>query len=299
MDELNTLADAGTEPVESLQDDNAADDTYWDPDDDLDTPEVAEPAATDEGTEESVTEEAEEAPEEQPAQIVLPDGTQVPLEEVTKGYLRQADYTRKVTEVASQRKALEADLQLVEGITNTFIDHLTKMVPAMPDPAMALRDPTGYVRAKAQYDAAMAQVQQLIEIGKQPKQIGEKLNTADMQAKIAAENAALAEKIPTVATPEGRRKFMESAAEAAQNAGFSMDDLQGVSDHRLFVLAHWANEGLKAAKARETAKAKVANVPPAAPRKPGQPAQANRNADAMRKLARSGSIKDALRIDFD
>lgn len=297
MDELNTPAEAGTEPVEALQDDTAEESwDYFDPDEDTEAP--AE-AATDEGTEESVTEEAEEAPEEQPAQIVLPDGTQVPLEEVTKGYLRQADYTRKVTEVASQRKALEADLQLVEGITNTFIDHLTKMVPAMPDPAMALRDPTGYVRAKAQYDAAMAQVQQLIEIGKQPKQIGEKLNTADMQATIAAENAALAEKIPTVATPEGRRKFMESAAEAAQNAGFSMDDLQGVTDHRLFVLAHWANEGLKAAKARETAKAKVANVPPAAPRKPGQPAQANRNADAMRKLARSGSIKDALRIDFD
>lgn len=297
MDELNTPAEAGTEPVEALQDDTAEESwDYFDPDEDTEAP--AE-AATDEGTEESVTEEAEEAPEEQPAQIVLPDGTQVPLEEVTKGYLRQADYTRKVTEVASQRKALEADLQLVEGITNTFIDHLTKMVPAMPDPAMALRDPTGYVRAKAQYDAAMAQVQQLIEIGKQPKQIGEKLNTADMQATIAAENAALAEKIPTVATPEGRRKFMESAAEAAQNAGFSMDDLQGVTDHRLFVLAHWANEGLKAAKARETAKAKVANVPPAAPRKPGQPAQANRNADAMRKLARSGSIEDALLIDFD
>lgn len=295
-DETDTLPSGGTESVNPENDTAEESWDYFDPDEDTEAP--AE-VATDEGTEESASEEAEEPAAEQPAQIVLPDGTQVPLEEVTRGYLRQADYTRKVTEVATQRKALEADLQLVEGITQTFIDHLTKMVPAMPDPAMALRDPNGYVRAKAQYDAAMAQVQQLIEIGKQPKQIGEKLSQADMQAQIAAENAALAEKIPTVATPEGRRKFMESAAEAAQSAGFSMDDLQGVTDHRLFVLAHWANEGLKAAKARETAKAKVANVPPAAPRKPGQPAQANRNADAMRKLARSGSIRDALKVDWD
>jgi hypothetical protein len=296
-DETDTLPQGGTESV-TPESDTAEDNwDYFDPDEDTEAP--AE-AATDEGTEESVAEEAEE-PEAagQPAQIDLPDGTKVTLDEAVKGYLRQSDYTRKVTEVASQRKALEADLQVVEGITQTFIDHLTKMVPAMPDPAMALRDPNGYVRAKAQYDAAMAQVQQLIEIGKQPKQIGEKLSQSDMQAKIAAENAALAEKIPTVATPEGRRKFMESAAEAAQSAGFSMEDLQGVSDHRLFVLAHWANEGLKAAKARETAKAKVANVPPAAPRKPGQPAQANRNADAMRKLARSGSIRDALKVDWE
>lgn len=296
-DETDTLPPGGTESVTPESD--TAEDAwdYFDPDEDTEAP---ADAATDEGTEESASEEAEE-PEaaEQPAQIDLPDGTKVTLDEAVKGYLRQSDYTRKVTEVASQRKALEADLQLVEGITQTFIDHLTKMVPAMPDPAMALRDPNGYVRAKAQYDAAMAQVQQLVEIGKQPKQIGEKLSQADMQAKIAAENAALAEKIPTVATPEGRRKFMESAAEAAQSAGFSMDDLQGVTDHRLFVLAHWANEGMKAAKARETAKAKVANVPPAAPRKPGQPVQANRNADAMRKLARSGSIRDAMRVDWE
>jgi hypothetical protein len=297
-DETDTPLDSGTESVTPENDNADPEWNYFDPDED--TEEAQETAATDEGTEEPAAEEAEDPAAEQPAQIVLPDGTQVTIEEVTKGYLRQADYTRKVTEVASQRKALEADLQLVEGITQTFIDHLTKMVPAMPDPAMALRDPTGYVRAKAQYDAAMAQVQQLIELGKQPKQIGEKLSQADMQTKIAAENALLVEKIPTAATPEGRRKFMESAAEAAQTAGFSMDDLQGVTDHRLFVLAHWANEGLKAAKARETAKAKVANVPPAAPRKPGQPAQqGNRNADAMRKLARSGSIRDAMRVDWE
>ena len=78
-----------------------------------------------------------------------------------------------------------------------------------------------------------------------------------------------------------------------------MDELSGVTDHRMFALAHWANEGMKAAKAREAAKAKVANVPPSAPRKPGQPAQASRNTDAMRKLARSGSIRDAVKVDWE
>lgn len=297
MDPDETDTPQGTESVKPESDTAEDNWDYFDPDEDTEAPEEA---ATDEGTEESApTEETDETAAEPAAQIVLPDGTQVSIEEVTKGYLRQSDYTRKATELASTRKALEADLQLVEGITQTFIDHLTKMVPAPPDPAMALRNPNGYVAAKAQYEAAMAQVQQLIEIGKQPKQITDKLGQADMQAQIAAENAALAEKIPTVATPEGRRKFMESAAEAAQQAGFSMDDLQGVSDHRLFVLAHWANEGLKAARARETAKAKVANVPPSTPRKPGQPANAPRSAEAMRKLTRSGSIRDAMRVDWE
>ena len=295
MDELNTLADAGTEPVETHEDDTAPEWDYFDPDED--TEETPEAAATDDGTEEPA--EPEEAEPEAPAQISLPDGTQVTLDEAVKGYLRQADYTRKAQEVSQKRQALEADLQIVSGITEAFIDHLTKMVPPSPDPAMALRDPTGYVRAKATYDAAMAQVQQLIEIGKKPKEIGDKLNATDKQSLVAQENALLAERFPVVATPQGRQKFFESAASAAQELGFSMDELGGVTDHRMFALAHWANVGLQAAKARETAKAKVANVPPSTPRKPGQPAQANRNTDAMRKLARSGSIRDAVKVDWE
>lgn len=295
MDELNTPADAGTEPVETHEDDTAPEWDYFDPDED--TEETPEAAATDDGTEEPA--EPEEAEPEAPAQISLPDGTQVTLDEAVKGYLRQADYTRKAQEVSQKRQALEADLQVVSGITEAFIDHLTKMVPQSPDPAMALRDPNGYVRAKATYDAAMAQVQQLIEIGKKPKEIGDKLSATDKQSLVAQENALLAERFPTITQPEGRKRFFESAATAAQELGFSMDELSGVTDHRMFALAHWANEGLKAAKARETAKAKVANVPPSTPRKPGQPAQANRNTEAMRKLARSGSIRDAVKVDWE
>lgn len=300
MDELNNSAVAETEAVKTTETENASDWDYYDPEEDQDNVEAQEPEATDEAGEEvAEVEEDEATAEEKTALLKLPDGTEISLDEAANGYLRQSDYSRKTQEVAGLRKSLEADLQIVSGITEAFIDHLTKMVPPSPDPAMALRDPTGYVRAKATYDAAMAQVQQLIEIGKKPKEIGDKLSVADKQSLVAQENALLAERFPVVATPQGRQKFFESAATAAQELGFSMDELSGVTDHRMFALAHWANEGLKAAKARETAKAKVANVPPSTPRKPGQPAQANRNTDAMRKLARSGSIRDAMRVDWE
>lgn len=300
MDELNNPALAGTEAVATTESDNTAEWDFYDPEEDQDNVEAQEPEVTDEAGEEVAEVEEEEATaEEKTALLKLPDGTEISLDEAANGYLRQSDYSRKTQEVAGLRKSLEADLQLVSGITEAFIDHLTKMVPQSPDPAMALRDPNGYVRAKAQYDAAMAQVQQLIELGKKPKEIGEKLSAADKQALVAQENALLAERFPVVATPQGRQKFFENAASAAQELGFTMDELSGVTDHRMFALAHWANEGLKAAKAREAAKAKVANVPPATPRKPGQPAQVNRNTEAMRKLARSGSIRDAVKIDWE
>lgn len=290
-DETDTTPDEDvTDSVAPTEDENAEPTTYWDPDED--TPEEEAGEATDEAAEEV-------APEEKPATVKLADGSEVTLDEVTKGYLRQSDYTRKTQELVQKRTALEADLQRIEGITQAFIDHLSGMVPALPDPSMAMRDPNGYVRQKAQHDAAMAQVQKLIEMGSTPKEIKSSFSEEDRKAKAAEENAKLADRFPQTVTGPGREKFFSAAAEAAQEAGFTMDDLNGVTDHRLFVLAHWANEGIKAAKARETAKAKVANVPPATPRRPGQPAQPVRNADAMRKLAKSGSIRDALKVNWE
>lgn len=294
-DETDTASFDATDNVNPTEYDNAEPTTYYDPDEDQDTVNEEAVEATDEAESEEV---AEEPKPEAPVLVKLPDGTEAPLEEVTKGYLRQADYTRKSQEIAQTRKALESDLQRIEGITQAFVDHLSGMVPAQPDPALALRDPNAYVRQKAQYDAAMAQVQKLIELGSQPKQIKEALESKDTQERLAQENAMLAERFPQVATREGRQKFFASAAEAATAAGFSMDELQGITDHRLFALAHWASEGMKAAKARETAKAKVANVPPAAPRKPGQPAQTNRSAEAMRKFKAEPTLRNAAKLDW-
>lgn len=295
-DELNNPSDEGTEPVIPTEDDNAEPTTYWDPDEDQDTPDEDAGEATDEAASEEA--ETEDAKPEAPVMVKLPDGTELPMDEVAKGYLRQQDFTRKTQEIAERRKALESDLQRIEGITQAFVDHLSSMVPAQPDSALALRDPNAYVRQKAQYDAAIAQVQKLIELGSQPKQIKEALEGKDTAERLAMENQRLVERFPQAATPEGRQKFFAAAADAAQAVGFSMDDLKGISDHRLFALAHWANEGMKAAKARETAKAKVANVPPAAPRKPGQPAQTNRNVEAMRKFKAQPTLRNAAKLDW-
>lgn len=303
-DEPKTLPDVGgTDNVTPSENDTPDTYDYWDPEDDQDTPEIEEDAGTDEVVTEEpeATEEvAEETEAEIPAAtVVLKDGTKVTHDELVKGYYRQADYTRDKQALSNEKRTLAENASRIEGITNAFVDHLASMLPPEPDTALALRDPNAYTRQKVVYEAALAQIQKLAELGTEPKQIKDGLAQQDTQALVADENRKLSERFPEVATPEGREKFFTSAADAAQEAGFSMEDLNGVKDHRLFTLAYWANEGMKAAKARETAKAKVANVPPATLRKPGQTGQPVQNADAMRKLARSGSIRDALKVDWD
>ena len=195
MDELNNLASAGTDSVEPHEDDNAEPTTYWDPEDDepQDTPEDGTPEpATDEGAEEEPAEPEEpEAPKPDPVTLTLPDGTQISADEAAKGYLRQADYTRKSQELAQQRQAAQADLQRIQGITEAITDHLTSLIPPAPDTALAMTNPQAYVAQKAQHDAAVAKVRELIEVGGKPKQIQDAWTAEQRQTVLAQENADL------------------------------------------------------------------------------------------------------------
>lgn len=306
--ETDTLPDGRTDNATLSDSDTPETWDYYDPDEDQDTVE-ADAEGTDEGPDEGDnTQEAEDQPDEaeeaeksdEPVLVTLDGGAQVTLDDLKKGYLRQADYTRKAQELSNRRSALEADVQRLEGITQAFIDHLSSMIPAEPSPALALTDPNRYTAQKAQYDAAVAQVQKLIEIGSKPKEIRDALAQTDHRARIEAENQSLAAMFPKTATPKGREEFFRDVSQVAAEIGFTEQEIRSVVDHRVFALAHWAKIGMEAEKARGKAREKVEKAPPATPRKPGQTAaRANRNAEAMRKLARSGSIRDAMAVDWE
>lgn len=310
----NLPDEGGTGADQTSEDDTASITDYWEPgdDDEPDTPEAEVEDATDEGEAEAEgqpddAQEVEPEPAaEEPAyadetsKVKLADGTEVSVADLIQGRMLQADYSRKTNAVAEQRKAVEADAQRIEQITSAFIDHLSSMIPDDPPHSLALTDPGAYTRKKAQHDAAVAQVQKLIEIGGQPKQITDAMSAEDQREALAEENRRLVSMFPETGTQDGRQRFWGEASQAAMDLGFSAEELNSISDHRLVALAHWARKGMAADKAKAEAKAKVAKAPPATPQKPGQGAnRGNGNAEAMRKLARSGSFKDAMAVDFD
>lgn len=281
--------DTGTEPDETQAPDTDELTTYYDPDDDLDTVESGDEASTEDGEELAV----------EPVDQQKADYAQKSQELDTARKSMQADYTRKSQELATARKAMEANLQRFEGIQESFVTHLSGMIPAEPNPALALSNPNAYTAQKAQYDAALVQVQKLVDMGQAPRQIKDAMTAEHKSQLIADENARLSDMFPEVATQQGRQKFFTRAAEAAQEMGFPLSELNTVTDHRMFALAHYAKIGMEAMKSRTEAKAKAAAAPPVTPRKPGQTAQVTGNRDAMKRLARSGSIRDAVKIDWD
>ena len=298
-----------TDNATPSDDDTAADFDYFDPDEDQDTEEAEAPDAPDDEEEGETEGEAEEAePEEAPvvyadetAKVKLADGTEVTVAELTQSRMRQSDYTRKTQELANERKTVQADVERMQRITTAFVDHITALVPDAPPASLALSNPDKYVAAKAQHEAAMEQVQQLIKMGDAPKEIGAALSEADTKKQLQEANQRLIEMFPETAGGATREAFFNGVQSVANDLGFSNAELSSIRDPRIFALAHWAQKGMAADKAKATAKAKVAAAPPATPRKPGQGArQANGvSAAASKRLDKTGSIHDAVNIDFE
>jgi regulator of replication initiation timing len=162
-----------------------------------------------------------------------------------------------------------------------------------------MTDPGKYVADKAMHDAMMAQVAAVIEQAQAPKEAVNTLTQEQRAELLQSENAKLAEAFPQTAKPETRKKFFDDVTRVASELGYSQADLEGVTDHRMFKLAYYAKLGMDAEKAKAKAAQKVAKVPPMAQQKRQAPAQVRANQDAMKRLAKTGSIHDAMAIDFE
>lgn len=319
-DETNDFADeAEIDRVEPSDSDDSQDWNYYDPEEDQD--DVAEPETneTDEETDEDVTQEAEddqEADEEAEEQaepeafegsddtvVALADGSKVTLGELKESPMFKADHTRKTQELTQLRKTVEADASQLKTTFENIVDRLAQFAPPDPDtiPHQSFEQ---YQAAKAAYNNFVGLFQGVTEAKDAVEGVSSQMQEHDQQAAQQQTQAALAQKFPQISTREGFNKFMGEVSQGASAAGFTNEDLQAAfsmpKGAALIELAYWANQGKAAEKAKKAVKAKAQKAPPAKPVKPGQAGrQANRNREAMQKLSRSGSIADALKVDWD
>jgi hypothetical protein len=257
-------------------------------------------------TEDDPEAEGDEPDAEDPADAVvvtLKGGEQVSLEELKLGYMKDRDYRHKTQETANKSKSLDEMTARVVRTVDAIAAHLAGMMPEEPQPTLAIQNPNEYTRQKAIYDSAMAQVNAIINLANEPKQVAGKLTKEQEDELVALNDAKLAEAFPqTRKSAEERRKFFDQTFQTARDLGFTDEELKGQIDHRYFKLAYYARLGLQAQQAKGKALAKVAQAPPAVAigKAKGAAAQQSRaNQDAMKKLSKTGSIKDAMSIDFD
>ncbi len=293
---------------------------YAEPDEDQAKPET-KPAETDSNSEtdeaqpsqeteepDAKTETAEETEEPDAAEpadsivIAMPGGEKLELKELKSGYLRDRDYRHKTTDLANKRRELEALSTKVSQSANRISEVLMKRVPPAPDQSLSLSDPLRYIQEKAQHEGSLEWVNSIVNEATAATEVGNTL-TQEQQTEVnRSEIAKLTEAFPDIVKPEGHKKFSEAVNGAADFLGFSGEEVGAATDHRYFRALYYAKLGMEAEAASKKAASKVVNVPPvAAQKRPAGPnaAKARANQDAMNRLKRTGSIHDAMAVDFD
>lgn len=224
--------------------------------------------------------------------------------ELQEGYLRTADYTRKTQELANQRQEFE---QQQTGFTQQREQYKT-LVNALGERLQALQgqepnweelsrtDPAGYVQKKAAWDKRQSELQAV-----QHEQ--ERLQGEEMQQRqnaimgfVQQQKQAMLTARPELAEPEKSREFFTAVNNYAKSAfGFTDQELGGVLDHRMYLLAEKAMLFDQMQAKGQQVQQKVQSRPPLRPgaSKRDVPQQVVAARKAKDRLERTGSTRDA------
>lgn len=265
------------------------------------------------GNGEPAPEEEGEEPGDDDAQIELDDGTTVTLEELKEAKLtekaRQADYTRKTQELAEQRKVVEQyrttiseRAQFVETVMQNIATYIQSSLPPEPPLSLAQTDPGQYQFMRAQREAAQREMAQIISAQREVQGALGQISEADRQAYIQQEEIALTKAMPFLSDPAKRVAFDQAISSFAKSFGFSDEEIASTYDHRVKRLVHYARLGMRAEQNRGNAVRRKVETPREATPTRSAPMRSSVNVEnkkLMHRLAKTGSLKDAVKVDFE
>jgi len=225
------------------------------------------------------------AAREQPA-VVLGDQP-LTLSQLVNGYVAGINLQGAVHGLdARYAQVIEAAKDVAHGAM-ALAEYLTAQLPAAPTAELSIINPGEFVRQKAAYEEGHKIIQNVLQTAQLARQQAAAINAQQRGDMLKLENQRLIECFPECGDPEGREQFFDKVREVAYACDFSEDELRQVADHRMFRLAHLAMAGLERQQATQQRQR----------RKP-QPKR-QKHGDAMERLRETGSLQDAMAVDFD
>lgn len=236
----------------------------------------------------------------------------VSLKEAQTGQQLEADYRRKTSELAEQRRAIEQEQQQRAALFQQQMAESAAALQAAEQsllaefstPAMQelrTRAPAEWTARIMEGQARMAALQQARQSAvtqwQQQQQTVAQEQQRQLQHLLATEQEALSTKLGNTWSGDTKQKL---ASFLMNEYGFSADDVGRVYNHRLILLALDAMKGKESAAKANEVKQKVKAAPPVM-QKPGKPVskvQVERNKLAALKSAarNSGKMRDAAAV---
>jgi hypothetical protein len=268
-----------------------------------------------EQSEEVVDDEAEvqedDNQEDEPSYVVKAAGEEkeVPLSELIKGYQLGADYTKKTTEVAEQRKLVEAERAAIEEAKyardsyaqrlQAIDNFLTSQMPQEDLNSLKENDPIGYAVKIAELSEKKEQLQAIRAEQDRIAQVQQSEYAQAMQQRVQQEAAKLAQILPEFSDPAKGDNFRKEIRSYGKSLGFTDEELSNVYDSRHVVTLQKAMMYDKLQKSKPAITKKVNEAPRML--RAGT-SGANKQSDAQKlqkqqsQLRNSGKVRDAAAL---
>jgi hypothetical protein len=328
MSDTNPAPAAGNDAALSVESGaDAIHDLIADPETDLQAEDQGQQDETEETEvegEEPEAEETEEASDEQDAEesedgpgyesgkfaadtanVRLKDGTVISVQDLKRGYLAQASFTRGTQEIAEERKALASQKTEFEHHARTLQEQrdfilrvAQQFVPQPPDQSMMDDrspnfDPVGYWRLKEDYERKVGELTKLQQTSQadqarmSDEQKRQQKELRDREAKL------LVESMPELKKPEVYNKFWGESVETMAEYGYSQEELGEIADHRIYRVMRDLAAYRRARKNLPTVKKDVQSKPVLTGKKRMDPkAKSSRETQARKEqLRQTGSFE--------
>ena len=275
----------------------------------------AEPQQETEQVEETVDDEAEvqedDSQEEEPSYVIKAAGEEkeVPLSELIKGYQLGADYTKKTTEVAEQRKLVEAERGAIEEAKyardsyaqrlQAIDNFLTSQMPQEDLQSLKENDPIGYAVKVAELSEKKEQLQAIRAEQARIAQEQQSDYARAMSDRVQHEASKLAQVLPEFSDPAKGDNFRKEIRSYGKTLGFTEEELSQVYDSRHVLTLHKAMMYDKLQKSKPAITKKVNEAPRmlrAGTSGGNKQSDAQKLTQQKNQLRTSGKVRDAAAL---
>lgn len=241
--------------------------------------------------------------------VTLDDGTESTLEDLVRGNLRQSDYTRKTEALAEERRefedsksAMQTQSEEIQRTYNGLVEFLQGIMPPEPSLELLGQDQSEYLRQQAIRKQFTDELSDVLQRQTQASTQIQSMEQAELEQLRSTEQKKLLDVMPMLSDEMRLASFNEGVTKTAQEFGFSEAEISAVFDHRLLHLVHMAGVGKRSIENGKNARRRIeSKTATPAEKQPSKTAarRMSANGKAMRKLSQSGSIEDAMLIDFN
>jgi len=167
---------------------------------------------------------------------------------VKNALLRQSDYTQKTQSLAEQRKAFETHAQAVAQERQYYANHVAQITQSLAQNIqqlpteqqiveLAKTDPARAVQLQAERNLKISQFSQAQQIQQQIHQQQQAEEQRQLSETLQRERDSLLTKLPAWKNEKVAAKERAAIVNFLNDAGFSNDDLAGLTDHRSILVA--------------------------------------------------------------